>query len=64
MAIIQSGLNDCEQNEAALTGLAQLAPIIARYAEIESIYLHTKLAALIEHFRESLVVLYTSILKY
>ena len=64
MAIIQSGLNDGEQNEAALDGFSQSAPIIARYAEIEDIYLNMSLTSVDNAFRGSLETLYISILRY
>ena len=40
--IIQGALNDSEQNSAALDGLAQVSPIVARYCEIEVMYLQEK----------------------
>ena len=64
MFIVQGALNDSEQNEAALDGLAQIAPIVAQYAEIESIYINTSSTTFTKSFEDCLVDLYVSILKY
>ena len=64
MFILQGALNDSEQNAAALDGLAQLAPIVAQYAEIEAIYLNTSSTTLMKSFEDCLIDLYVHILKY
>ncbi|KAL9628086.1 MAG: hypothetical protein Q9164_007396, partial [Protoblastenia rupestris] len=63
MFIVQGALNDSEQNEAALDGLAQVAPIVAQYAEIESIYINTSSTTLTKSFEDCLVDLYLQKIK-
>lgn len=44
--ILQGALNDSEQHFAALSGLAQVSPIVARYTKIEVIYIQEKIPGL------------------
>ncbi|KAF5879411.1 putative sesquiterpene cyclase protein [Botrytis fragariae] len=57
--------NDFEQNEALLEGLEKLSDIIARYTEVESVYLNTAVAGDLDIQLELRVIkLYTCILKF
>ena len=62
--ILQGALNDSEQHAAALDGLAQVSPIVARYAEVEVIYQRKRNTTLEREFEIGLVDLYAEILKY
>lgn len=57
-----------EQNAAAIEGLAQIAPIITRYARVEEIYIEkrqkNKSTNLSKDFRTQVVDLYAKILAY
>ncbi|KAJ5724453.1 hypothetical protein N7493_006181 [Penicillium malachiteum] len=61
-------LSGTEQNAAALQGLAQISPIITRYAKVEEIYIEQRrenqAVDLNKDFRLQVVNLYTSILVY
>ena len=57
-------MNDSAQNAAALEGLAFIAPVIARYSEVEMIYLRDSDVILKNDFEKCLIELYTSILIY
>lgn len=48
--ILQSAWNDSEQHSAALDGLAQVWPIVARYTEIEVMYTQEKGTSLEKDF--------------
>ncbi|KAF7868766.1 uncharacterized protein EAF02_009502 [Botrytis sinoallii] len=57
--------NDFEQNEALLEGLEKLSDIIARYTEVESVYLNTAVAGDVDIQLELRVIkLYACILKF
>ncbi|KAF7941076.1 hypothetical protein EAE99_000713 [Botrytis elliptica] len=57
--------NDFEQNEALLEGLEKLSDIIARYTEVESVYLNTAVAGDLDIQLELRVIkLYACILKF
>ena len=62
--ILRGALNDSAQNAAALEGLALIAPVIARYSEVEMIYLRESDVTLKNDFEKCLIELYTSILIY
>ena len=62
--ILRGALNDSAQNAAALEGLALIAPVIARYSEVEMIYLRESDVTLKNDFENCLIELYTSILIY
>ncbi len=62
--ILQGALNDSEQHFAALGGLAQVSPIVARYTEVEVMYIQEKNTRLEKEFEKGIVSLYTEILKY
>ena len=62
--ILQGALNDSEQHSAALSGLAQVSPIVARYAEVEVMYVQENNTRLKEEFEKGVVDVYTEILKY
>ncbi len=49
---------------AALGGLAQVSPIVARYTKVEVMYIQEKNTRLEEEFEKGIVSLYTEILKY
>lgn len=58
-------LNDSEQTEAALDGIAQFSPLLCRYDGIESIYLLNKeTTKVIQEFENCLIDLYVGILEY
>ncbi len=61
-------LSGTEQNAAALQGLAQISPIITRYAKVEEIYIEQRRkhqdTNLNKDFRTQVVSLYTNILVY
>jgi hypothetical protein len=58
-------LNGAEQNTAALEGLAQISPLVARYAKIEELYIkHRNDTKLNKAFRACLTDLYVTILRY
>ena len=61
--VLQGALNDSEQYSAALSGLAQVSPIVARYTQTELMYMQEE-TALGKAFEQGLVDLYTEILKY
>jgi hypothetical protein len=59
------GLNNSEQHEAALEGLAKASPIVTIYSEIEVIYLeHADSSRLTKEFEKSLIKLYKDVLVY
>ena len=62
--ILQGALNDSEQHSAALGGLAQVSPIVARYTEVEVMYIQEKNSRLEKEFENSILDLYVKILKY
>ncbi|KAJ5642154.1 hypothetical protein N7490_006154 [Penicillium lividum] len=66
--ILQLVLSGTEQNAAALQGLAQISPIITRYAKVEEIYIEQRrenqAIDLNKDFRTQVVNLYTNILVY
>ena len=62
--ILQGALNDSEQYSAALDGLAQISPIVARYTEVEIMYIQGKNTTLEKEFENGVVDLYVGILKY
>lgn len=62
--ILQGALNDSEQHLTALSGLAQVSPIVAQYTQTELIYIQEKNSRLGEEFEKGLVDLYMEILKY
>ncbi|KAJ5634581.1 hypothetical protein N7528_002423 [Penicillium herquei] len=66
--ILQLVLSGAEQNAAALQGLAQISPIITRYAKVEEIYIeqqrNQQAIDLNKDFRIQVVNLYTNILVY
>ncbi|KAJ5764963.1 hypothetical protein N7520_004522 [Penicillium odoratum] len=66
--ILQLVLSGAEQNAAALQGLAQISPIITRYAKVEEIYIEQRrknqAIDLKKDFRTQVVNLYTNILVY
>ncbi|KAJ5721536.1 uncharacterized protein N7483_009470 [Penicillium malachiteum] len=66
--ILQLILSGAEQNAAALQGLAQISPIITRYAKVEEIYIEQRQRSqaidLNKDFRTQVVNLYTTILVY
>ncbi|CAG8345569.1 unnamed protein product [Penicillium salamii] len=66
--ILQLVLSGAEQNAAALQGLAQISPIITRYAKVEEIYIEQRrehqAIDLNKDFRAQVVNLYTNILVY
>ena len=61
-------LNGAEQNAAALQGLAQISPILTRYARVEKIYIEQRRkhqdTNLNKDFRTHVVNLYVNILVY
>lgn len=61
-------MSGAEQNAAALQGLAQISPIITRYAKVEEIYIEQRrehqAIDLNKDFRAQVVNLYTNILVY
>lgn len=62
-------LSGSEQNAAALEGLAEISPMVARYAKIEDIYLeqqrkHKDTTKLKTQFKTRLIDLYAKILEY
>lgn len=64
----QFALSGTEQNAAALEGLAQIFPIITRYAKVEEIYIQQRQkhpdAKLNKDFKVQVVNLYVNILTY
>lgn len=62
--ILQGALNDSEQHSAALDGLAQVSPIVARYTEVEVMYIQEKGSRLEKEFEKCIVDLYAEVLKY
>ncbi|KAJ5717884.1 hypothetical protein N7488_003530 [Penicillium malachiteum] len=66
--ILQLVLSGAEQNAAAIQGLAQISPIITRYAKVEEIYIEQRqnqqAMDLNKDFRTQVVNLYTNILIY
>ena len=62
--ILQGALNDSEQHSAALSGLAQVSPIVARYTEVEVMYIQEKNSRLEKEFEKAIVNLYADVLKY
>ena len=62
--ILQGALNDSEQYSAALGGLAQVSSIVARYTEVEVMYILEKNSTLEKEFENCIVDLYVEILKY
>ena len=62
--ILQGALNDSEQHSAALSGLAQVSPIVARYTEVEVMYIQETNTSLEKEFEDGIVSLYSEILKY
>ena len=61
---LQGALNDPARNEMVLAGVATIAPIVARYAEVEVIYQREPETTLKHDFEISLMDLSTSILVY
>ncbi len=62
--IVQGALNDSTQNIAAMEGLSQISPIVARYLRMETIYLGVQDRSRHQDFEKCLVDLYAGILKY
>ncbi|CAI7573132.1 unnamed protein product [Penicillium pancosmium] len=66
--VLQIILGGSEQNAAAIEGLAQISPIITRYARVEEIYIEQRQknqsTILSKDFRAQVVDLYAKILAY
>ena len=62
--ILQAALNDSDQHSAALEGLAQVSPVVARYAEVEVMYIQENNTRLEKQFEKGMVDLYVAILKH
>lgn len=61
---LQGALNDPARSETVPAGVVTIAPIVARYAEVEVIYQREPETTLKHDFEMSLIDFYTSILIY
>ena len=62
--IVQGALSDSAQNIAAMEGLSRISSVVARYLQMELIYLGVQNHSLHEDLKICLVDLYAGILKY